>query len=51
MPAHEIPGSDRDPADQVPVHISALRNKLEANAMHRRLLVTVLGVGFRLDES
>ncbi|MDQ3448859.1 MAG: winged helix-turn-helix domain-containing protein [Chloroflexota bacterium] len=45
-------GSDRDGDDRtVDVHVRWLREKLEEDPEHPRLLMTVRGVGYRLDPS
>jgi two-component system, OmpR family, KDP operon response regulator KdpE len=48
---HEVWGPGSDQADHVRVHIAALRRKLEADSRRPRWLVTVTGVGYRLEAS
>jgi two-component system KDP operon response regulator KdpE len=48
---NEVWGPDSDQADHVRVHIAALRRKLELDPQRPRWLVTVVGVGYRLEAS
>jgi two-component system KDP operon response regulator KdpE len=45
----EVWGPGSDQADHVRVHIAALRRKVEAAPQSPRWLVTVIGVGYRLE--
>jgi two-component system KDP operon response regulator KdpE len=46
----EVWGPSLEQADQIRVHIAALRKKIEEAPRRPRWLVTVVGVGYRLGE-
>ncbi len=46
---HEVWGPGSDQGEHVRVHIAALRKKIEHDPQRPRWLVTVTGVGYRLD--
>jgi len=48
---HEVWGPGSDQSDHVRVHIAALRKKIEHDPQRPRWLVTVAGIGYRLEAS